>query len=547
MRTQDARSDVAWRRALAALLVLVAAWGVCWAVLTPPFRSPDEQTHLGSVLRIAYGGGWPPPGEAYVPPIVADAEREAGWPGDLPGRRIVRPGKPQFVDRTPSVRAERTRIDAGNAVTPTPPPADAVVDQMTQHPPGWYAVGAALLRVTGLADARWDQALLALRLMDVAMLAAAVPFAAASARRLTGSWPAALVAAPLPLFAPGVGNILGSANNDAIVVIALAVVTWLSVRVVTGDTRWRTAVALGVVLGLGLLGKVMPAFAVPGVVAAYALAPWGGRPAPRPWRVDWRGTFWPRAARCATALGTALAAGGWWWVRNVLVLGAVQPVGRPRDVSRLDIVPAADVLPTAVRRVAQSFWGHLSWLEIWLDLRLVVLGSVLLAAAGVVALTVPGTRRGALVLAALPAGLTFGVIFNAWQFWRDTDRLVALHGRYVYGGLAALGALLAVGLWHTVRRREDRARVTLVVVTGLGLLSGASGLAWAFGAFYRCADDTFGDALARWAAWSPLSPGWLAATVGAAAALAVGAVAVVVRSAVVARRSSPVPEAGGRR
>ncbi|MCL1870957.1 MAG: DUF2142 domain-containing protein [Promicromonosporaceae bacterium] len=532
--------DSTWRRVLAALMLLVAAWGTVWALLNPAFRSPDEQTHFNSVLRLAYGGGWPAPGHAYVAPLIDQAEKEAGWPGDLPGRHYKRPDQPQLVDITPSVRADRTRIDAANALPPTPVPSDAVVDQMTQHPPGWYAVGAAMLRVTGLAHARWDQALLALRLMDVAMLVAAVPFAAAAARRLTGSWPAALVAAPFPLFVPEVGNILGAANNDALVVLACAVVIWLSVRVVTGDTRWRTAAGLGVALGLGLLGKVMPAFAVPGIVAAYALAPWPGSVV-RPWRLAWRGTFWHRAARCATALAVGLAAGGWWWARNVLTTGAVQPVGLPRDVSNLATVPGNQMVPRALRRVAQSFWGHLSWLEVPLDLRLVWAGSVVLAVAGLVALAVRGARRGAVVLAGLPMGLTVGVIFNAWQFWSRTHVLVALHGRYVYGGLTALGALLAVALWHAARHRESRARVTLAVVASLALIAGAAGIVWAFVAFYRGPHDTLADAATRWAGWSPVSPGVLLAVVITCGVVALGAVAVTVR-AVFAVGADRVPE-----
>ncbi|QAY68889.1 DUF2142 domain-containing protein [Xylanimonas protaetiae] len=543
MSTGGAHPDAVWHRALAALLVLVAAWGTVWALLTPAFRSPDEQTHLNSVLRLAYGGGWPAPGEAFVAPVIEAAEREAGWPGDLPGRRTPRPGVPQFVDLQPSVRAERTRIDASNALPALPPGPGAVVDQMSQHPPAWYALGAAVLHATGLVDARWDQALLALRLLDVALLVGTMPFAVAAARRLTGSWPAALVAAPFPLFVPEIGNILGSANNDALVVLACGVVTWLSVRVVTGDTRWRTTVALGLVLGVGLLAKVMPAFAVPGVIAAYALAPWG-RPGIRSTRVRttwWPTTWWPRLARLATAGVLAVAAGGWWWVRNVLTTGAVQPVGRPRDVSGLTPVPADQWFPVSLRRVAQSFWGHLSWLEVWMPWRLVQVASVLLAVIGLVALVRRGARRGAFVLALLPTALTAGVIFNAWQGWSQTQRLVALHGRYVYGAIAALAALVAVGLWQAVGRRERRARVVLPVATALALAAGVVGLVWAFGAFYRGAGESLADAAARWAGWSPVGPTALVVVVGAAAAAGLAALGVVAHAALRRRRPELEP------
>ncbi len=55
------RDATGYRAALAAITLLVVTVAACWAVLTPAFRAPDEPQHLNSVLRLAYGGGWPPP------------------------------------------------------------------------------------------------------------------------------------------------------------------------------------------------------------------------------------------------------------------------------------------------------------------------------------------------------------------------------------------------------------------------------------------------------------------------------------------------------
>ncbi|WP_407320623.1 DUF2142 domain-containing protein [Isoptericola halotolerans] len=486
----------AYRRTLAVLTLAVALWAVAWAVLTPGFRSPDEQNHLNSAVRIAYGGGWPAPGDAHFAPFTDQAVAEAAYPADLPGRWRYRDRATQFVELTPVPADERVRISAGNALPA--PGTSATVDQMTQHPPAYYALGAAVLHATGTADARWDVALLTLRLLDVALFSATVPLAAATARRLTGSRSAALVAAPFPMLIPQVGHIMGAANNDALVVLTGAGVTYLAARVVTGDARWRVAVAIGLVLGVGLLTKVMLAFAIPTVALAYLLAP-GPRSAPAgPTAVS-------RAVRGFVALALAFVVGGWWWARNWIVDGAVQPVGLPRDYSGMTPVPADQVLPDALGRTAQAFFGNIGWLEVRLPGHLVVLGSVLLIGATLVAVVVPGARRGSLAIALLPVGLAAGVIVNAVKSWSESGVLVALQGRYVFGGLTALAALLAVAVWQACRRRRRAVALAVPVATGIGVLAAVAGLAWAFVAMYRGPGESAGVAWERWVAWSPLS------------------------------------------
>jgi hypothetical protein len=511
----------AYRRTLALLTIAVALWTTAWALVTPGFRSPDEQNHLNSVVRVAYGGGWPDPGQAHFAPFTAQAVVESTYPSDLPGRYLLRENQKDFVDLTPVAADERVRIGADNALPA--PGTSATVDQMTQHPPAYYVLGAAFLHLTGTVDARWDQALLALRLLDVVLFAAAVPLTAATTRRLTGSRSAALVAAPLVMLIPQAGHILGSANNDALVVLSGAAVTWLAARVVTGDLRWRTAVGLGVVLGVGLLTKVMLAFAIPVVAVAYLLAP-GPRSRPRAGP-----TAVARIVRGFVALAVAFAVGGWWWARNWIVDGAVQPVGLPRDYSKIVQVPADEVLPTAIGRTAQAFFGNLSWLEIRLPGQLVVAGSVVLIVAGLIAVTVPGARRGALAIALLPAGLYGGVVVNALRNWSETGVLVALQGRYVFGGLTALAVLVGIAVWQLCLRREAWLARAVPVATGLAVLGGVAGLLWGFRVMYRGSEDSVGDAWERWVAWSPLGATTIGVVLLVVAAGLVLAVAASVR------------------
>ncbi|WP_068203895.1 DUF2142 domain-containing protein [Isoptericola dokdonensis] len=526
----------AYRRTLALLTLAVALWATAWAVLTPGFRSPDEQNHLNSVVRLAYGGGWPAPGEAHFAPVTVQAVAEAAYPADLPGRWQHRPQETQFVEVTPVPDDERVRISAQNALPAAGTSAD--VDQMTQHPPAWYALGALTLHATGTADARWDEALLVLRLLDVVLFAATVPLAAATTRRLTGSRSAALLVAPLPMLVPQVGHILGAANNDALVVLTGAGVTYLAARVVTGDLRWRTAVGIGLVLGVGLLTKVMLAFAIPTVVAAYLLAP-GPRSAPR---------AGPRLAartlRGFVALAVGFVVGGWWWARNWLVDGAVQPVGLPRDYTGMTRVPADEVVSDAIGRTAQAFFGNLAWLEVRLPGTFVVVGSTLLVLAGLIALALPGARRGALAVALLPAGLFAGVVVNALRHWSETGVLVALQGRYVFGGLTALAALVGIAVWHALGHRERRLARAVPVAAAVCAVAAVAGLVWAFGAMYQGPGDTVVDAWQRWVAWSPLGGGTLAAVLVVVGAGLVAAVLAAARwhhaATTTERRAEPV-------
>ncbi len=505
----------------ALLTVLVAGIACTWALLTPPFQAPDEPQHLNSVIRVAHGGGWPAPGEATMSPAVREARQEVAYGTDLPGRFADRDDRRQFVDATPTPAADRVRVDAENS-QPYGTPTDPVdVDQMTQHPPLYYALGAAVLHALGLVDARWDLQLLALRLFDVLLLLPVVPLASWAARRLTGSVAAGLVAGAFTLFVPQVGHVLGALNNDALVTLVGTVVTALCVRVLTGDRSVRTAVVIGAVVGVGLLTKVMAAFLLPVVALAYLLAP-----RPDPGRAAWSVTA--RAGRVVAMGLAALVVGGWWWLRNLLVLGTVQPVGVQNRLP--DLVPEGPVtyVATAWPRLARSFFGDLGWLDVRTPVGLWLTGTVALAALAAVALSARGLRRGVVTLLALPTTLAVAVLANGWGFYAEHGRLTGHQGRYLFAGLLALSVVVAVAAWRLVGRDERRlaAATPLVLVAGLAVTG--YGLGLGFVGFYAGPGESLAEAAERWLAFSPVGPAWLVAvplvTIGAAAAALVVAV-----------------------
>jgi 4-amino-4-deoxy-L-arabinose transferase-like glycosyltransferase len=510
---RDDPAELAYRRGLALITALVTLTGVLWAVLTPAFRAPDEPQHVNSVLRLAYGGGWPAPGEALVGPAVAAARDQAALETDLPGRHFDRWDVPQYIAATPVPDRDRPVVDAGNALADPVPPGTSTrhlpktaVDQMTQHPPLYYALSALVLRGTGMAEARWDHQLLALRLFDVALLLPLPLLAAAAARRLSGSRPAALVAASFTLFVPQVGHIMGSVTNDALVTLSGAVITYLCVVVVGGDLRARTAVWLGIALGVGLLTKVMVVFAVPMVVAAYLVAP-GSR------ALRLRGTLLTGAV--------ALVAGGWWWLRNLLVLGTVQPVGIPDRFADGEPAGLWYFLRTGVTALTRSFFGNFGWLELRIPDAVFWTASVTIGVLSAIAVVrLAGARRAMAVLLLLPAALWLGVLLNAWPGYQETGMVIAVQGRYMFAGLAALSVTTALGVAALLGPRIGRAVPWLV---GAACAAAASGLAYGFWGFYQ-GPSTVADAAARWAAWSPLTGPQLALLVSALVLVAMASV-----------------------
>lgn len=491
---RDDPAEAAYRRALALITALVTLTGVLWAVLTPAFRAPDEPQHVNSVLRLAYGGGWPPAGEALVGPAVDEARDQAALATDVPGRHLDRVGVPAFVAVPPTRDVDRATVSRENALADPVPPGTSTrsldpesVDQMTQHPPLYYAVAAGVLRVTGAAEARWDVQLLVLRLFDVALLLPLPLLTAAAVRRLSGSRAAALVAASFTLFVPQAGHILGSVTNDALVTLSGAVTGYLCVRVLTGDVRLRTAAALGAVVGVGLLTKVMAAFALPVVVAAYLLTS-----GPRPRRV----------AGALVAGTTAFVVGGWWWLRNLLVLGTVQPVGIPDRFVESEPQGLWYFLRIVVTSLTRSFFGNFGWLELRVPDAVFWTAALVVATLCGLAVVRGPARRATAVLLLQPVALWCGVLVNAWPDYSAHGWISAVQGRYLFAGLLALGVGTALGASALLGTRLERA---VPWVAGAAGVVAASGLAYGFWGFYRGPGDSVADAAARWAGWSPLT------------------------------------------
>lgn len=334
-----------------------------YSVMSPVFRAPDEYVHVDLMRHLAATGDYPAYDELNVSaPVFAARDTSAAYVADAPAVGVdeaVPPSeRPAFEDLGPEVATD-------------------IPNQMPQHPPLYYGLGAAVLRAADAVAPGWpwsfDRTVALLRLVDVALVAAVPLLAWATARRFGCPPRAALTAGVLVLAVPQFTHIGAVVNNDVLLMALAAGMFLLAARILTGDLSRRTAVVTGIVTGLALLTKGFALVLAPWIACAYLLAP--GAAARR--RLV--------GNRLAWVVGLASAVGGWWWVRNVVLYQRVQPGLRLREAAAdVDASPVFFVT-RFVARLSRSFWGDFGWFEVALPPLAVALASLVLVAAVVTA------------------------------------------------------------------------------------------------------------------------------------------------------------------
>lgn len=244
------------------ILILHLLVVLCQSAVFPNFRAPDEREHVDLIVTVAQGHAWPWPDPGTV--NVSKGSRAGGFTIQ---NRV--PAPLHLSEHEPPPRGERPSYRAAGGADLMGPPAN----QLIQHPPLYYLAGAAVLSLyPDWEDAPFDRVYLILRLWN-ALLTAAVPLLLwATARRLSLPDPLPVAAALVPLGVPEFTHTAASVNNDNLLVVLAAALTLLLVRVLSGDTSRRTAVAIGVLTTLALLTKGLALMIPLWVGMAYLLA-----------------------------------------------------------------------------------------------------------------------------------------------------------------------------------------------------------------------------------------------------------------------------------
>lgn len=465
---------------------------LAWTLLLPTYRSADEAWHLDAARQLAAGEPWP-----------AFKEMRLGYPVY---RSLWNAGLGRTPERDPNVYEPLLARDAVER-RHRPPFAEIgeerptrIVNQMSQHPPGYYAAAAAVLRA--LPDLlRYDAQAWALRVFGVLLMVPLPLLAALAVRRLGGSGAAMSAAALVLLCIPQLAASSAGINNDGLLNAAAALVILGTVFVATGDLRLRVAGLLGLVLGLALFTKAWALLLVPFVAAAYLIA-------------GWRGKRWRAALLGLAVAGLVSAWGGWWWLANLAKYGTLQPAGHftPLDVPLGFADGGRAWLEVFLKRLPTRFVATLSVkpgnpFPLWLC----VTASVALLA-GMLPLLVrrrnfAATRLDGLLLWG-PLLLGIGVLMaSTWGIYSTTGAMAGIQGRYLYFAACGFAAAFGLGLVAVLPVRAARWVPVLLWSVAMAMVFAAQRVVFVF--HWGGPQAGWGERLAAMQAWSP-APGSVA-------------------------------------
>ncbi|HEY3926108.1 MAG TPA: DUF2142 domain-containing protein [Acidothermaceae bacterium] len=485
---------------------------VIWACVTPDFRAPDEPQQVSTTLRLAYVHSYPAPGDARIYLPVKASYSDVGF-GGIGLNTII--GLAPLHRPTSTQLSSKTMRELGAAAPTAVTPYD--YDQMTQHPPGYFAIMAVVARVFDVIDKTPHTALLILRLFS-ALLLAPLPFLTFRIGKSLGATPTVAAAASfLPAGLPQLTHIGGAVNNDSLTIMLGAAVTWLALEFVTRRSVRGWAIGLGITMTalLWTKGTALPMLVV--VAVAFLL---------RAKRFGIRRTL-------GDALLTTLCVlpGLAWWVANVVRFGSLQPDGYPKSYTALlphGHITVAHWLHGFFPGLTRSFFADFGWLEAPPPAIVTAIVTVLVLVLVVVGIVRCGPRWATALLAQLSWIVPLIAIMDtSYSASNRIGALQGVQGRYLFVGVAAIAATIGIAVGGRALATDDGSgshRMAgswlYVLLPLIALITAALGLAAGVSHFYL--GSGFSGAVGTFSAWSPLRLRVLVpiAVICAAAALA---------------------------
>lgn len=447
--------------ALVALLGATLLIALAWALVTPAFQSPDEQSHFGYVQQLAEGAGLP--GDAGRP--LFSTEQQLALNDSNADQAAGRPGAKMEWSALAYDRwraREQALPDAARSDGGGPNPAGT-------NPPLYYLIEAPAYLVAGGGDV-FDR-LLALRLVSLAWLLVTVTAVWLLAGEVFGrDRLLQLAAGALAGLTPMLTFLSASVTPDAMLYALWSLVLWLGVRVIKRGLTWPLALALFGLVGAACVVKGTSYGLIPAAGLALAVGLWRMRP------------FSVRQALAAVGIAVAalaLTVGVW----KLVAVGADRPASAqlsaatstegvlnvrmlvsyvwqfylPKLSFQDDFAfPDSTALPVDYIWL-QGLWGAFGWLEvsfppITYDL-LIALTAIVVVAAGT---TIWRTRRRTdLAVAAFLVLIT--VTLLAGLHWTEFQQISRgggplNQGRYLLP-LVGVAALVVVQALRTIPRR----------------------------------------------------------------------------------------------
>ena len=463
---------------LTSLLAAVAILGCAWALLVPPWQSPDENAHFAYAQYLVEELDLP--GETGRP-LFSSEQQLANDRSNADQTAQILATKPSWSDaeyedwrRDDRALESGKRADGGG-----PNPART-------NPPLYYGIAGAAYGLASGGDV-FDRLYL-MRLLSVVLLLVTVAATwALAAELLPGDRRLALAAAGVAGLQPMASFISASVTPDALLFALWALALWLGARIIGRGPALGTAAALGAVIGLAVLTKATSYALVPAAGLALLVGVARHRPAAR-----------GRAALAvgAAALAFAVPAGGWLVTARALDRPAVNQIAgasaaskdpSPREFASylwqfyLPRLPFQEQIPIAAGLPVHDTWVKTGWAAFgWLEVRfpnpvyaVLALLSLAALALGAFALVRAGPEQRltlaflALAALALLAGLHWTEYLSFVRTGEPFNQ-----GRYLLPLLPAMGVLTAaaVGLLSP-RRRAVAVPVLLGGLFALELLS----------------------------------------------------------------------------
>jgi len=421
------------------LLLILACYllvGALYAAQVPAWQAPDEPAHYNYIRQLANGRF----------PIMAEGDYDQAYLDEIRTARFA----PEY--------------------------SVADIEYEDWQPPLYYLLLTPIFIL-------FEGALLPLRLVSLLLGAGVIWLAYRTARLLfpEAEW-VAWSTAVFIAFIPQHVAMLASVNNDSLSELLIALLLYLTLRWVTregirklGDDR-RWLIGLGVVLGLGFLTKATVYLMAP-VLAVVLL-----------WQY-WR--TWQRLFQAGVLLfAPAFVLGAIWWVRNVVVYGGLDVlgkaahdavvVGQPRTVEWISQYGLDGTVQRFFQTTFNSFWGQFGWMAVpmrlpeapeaiyWLLLALCVA-----AVLGLLLYRFTTTQLPVQFRSRLPVLILWLVFLLTLAIHVGYNFTFVQHqGRYLFPALIpiSLGFSLGLGTWLLlVERPFHRERPLLVNLFPLGL------------------------------------------------------------------------------
>ena len=437
------------RAFLTLVTVAMLATTLLGTLVLPLLRIPDEPHHADMVLVAREGdwlaSGWPRLGQRGLDPGIGNALSLVLKNGRASDDVVNRSERPNWMILVLELRTTVPTVQRSIRLFSI---------SRRRFSPALTDV------VFGIPD--FVQELWSFRLASVLAMATLPVLYYLIAHELTPTVWIQLAASVIPLTIPGFTLRDGAmVNNDALLMVWTSVSIWMSIRVVKGDLRIRTAIVAGGAAGLAMLTKGFGMITIPVIAMAYIIQ-----------AVQARGVSLQWTAAVAMASITAIVFGGWWWLRNLLTQGQIVTF---RQVERSpNFVPDwYSWVKRGLDQLVGSFWGGSFALPAHTYFWLFAILTVGCFTAVSAAVFKSSPRTTMVVSLAFGLILLVAVPIASAHLYLDRGMVKGVQGRYFYSGFAGVAPVALIGASvlgeKVVRWLLPSVAISAIVMNGLAL------------------------------------------------------------------------------